>query len=147
MRVRRQVADPLDNRDREVRRRGLVREVLADEAGKLVLVFQRVTTGDHAARAVAEQEYRQASLASLHAVDERREIRGPVRELLDEEALALRATAAAMIQRVDGEPAGGELLGGPLVQAAVRVQSMRDDDHAARLAGRLPLAREDPDAL
>src|SRR6185295_4502661 len=96
---------------------------------------------------VTEQEHRQPRLARLDDVDEGREILRPIRELLHEEALALGAAAAAMIQRVDSEPVGCELLCGPFVQAAVRVQSMGDDDHAARLAGRLPLAREDLDAL
>src|SRR5262249_8446236 len=109
--------------------------------------LQRVDAGDYAARAVTEQEHRQPWFARLHDVDERREILRPVRELLHEEALALRAATAAMIQRVDGEPVGCELLGGPFVQAAVRVQSMGDDDHAARIVLRLPLAREDLDAL
>jgi hypothetical protein len=51
-----------------------------------------------------------------------------------------------MIQRVDSEPMGCELLRSPFVQAAVRVQSMGDHDHAARLTRRLPLSREDLDA-
>src|SRR5262249_17441436 len=68
-------------------------------------------------------------------------------ELLYEEALALGVAVAAMIQRVDGEPLGNELLGYPFVLAAVRVESMRDDNHGVRLARRLPLAREDLDAV
>src|SRR5262249_25710804 len=61
--------------------------------------------------------------------------------------LALGAAAAAMIQGVDRQPLGNELLGDPFVLAAVRVESMRDDDHCARLARRLPLAREDLEAV
>src|SRR5882672_11030638 len=127
--------------------RHLVREVLTDEARDLVLVFQRVAAGDYATGAVTEQEHRKARLARLDHVDERREIRRPVRELLDEEAIALGAAAAAMIQRVDGEPFGNELLGYPFVLAAVRVESMGNDDHGVRLARGLPLAREDLDAV
>ena len=59
----------------------------------------------------------------------------------------IQAWIDARIGAEIGEPVGRELLGGPFVKAAVRVQSMRDDDHAVRLAGRLPLAREDLDAL
>jgi hypothetical protein len=52
-----------------------------------------------------------------------------------------------MIQGINGEPLGNELLGYPFVLAAVRVESMGDDDHRVRLARRLPLAREDLDAV
>src|SRR5262245_9464866 len=52
-----------------------------------------------------------------------------------------------MIQCVDREPVGCELLSGPFVQAAVCIQSVGDDNDAVRLVIRLPLAREDLDAL
>src|SRR5262249_45969792 len=123
------------------------REVLANEACDLILVLQRIAAGNHATCAVTEQIHRQARLARFHEVDERREILRPVRELLYEESLAFRAAMAALIQAVDRKPIGGELLGGPLVKTTLRIQSMGDDDHAARPAGRLPLAREDPDAV
>src|SRR5215510_3536515 len=145
--VWRYVADPFEYRHGDVRCRYLIREVLTDEAGDLVLVFQGIAAGDHTPGAVTEQEHRPARLARLDDVDEGREIPGPIRELLDEEALALGAAAAAMIQRVDGEPVGRELLRGPFVQAAVRVQSVGDDDYGARPTRRLPFAREDLDAL
>src|SRR4051812_4205566 len=48
-----------------------------------------------------------------------------------------------MIQRIHGEPPGSELLGGPPVLAAVRIESMRDDDDAMGAARRMPGARED----
>src|SRR5499427_1052210 len=147
VRVRRHVADPLEDRQRDVRRWHLVREVLTDEARDLALVFQRVAAGDYATGTVTEEEHRQARLVRLDYVDERREITRPIRELLDEEALALGVAVAAMIQRVDGEPLGNKLLGYPFVLAAVRVEYMGDDNHGVRLARRLPLAREDLDAV
>src|SRR5262249_62327648 len=104
-------------------------------------------SGDHAAGTGTEQEYWQVRLARLDEVDEGRELVGPIRELLDEEACALGAAAAAMVQRVDGEPVGCELLRRPFVEPAVRVQSVGDYDYTARLALGLPLAREDPDPL
>ena len=60
---------------------------------------------DDAARAVAEQEHRQAGLARLGHLDDVGEVVDVVVDLLDEEALALRPAAAPMIQRVHGEPA------------------------------------------
>ena len=65
VRVRRQVAEPLQHRQREVRRGHLEREALADQARELVLVLERVATGDHAAGAVTEQEHRQAGSRTL----------------------------------------------------------------------------------
>ena len=90
------------------------REALADEAGELGLVLERVDAGDDAAGAVAEQEHRQARARATS-----RASRAPatsldvVGELLDVEALAVGLAAAAQVERVDGEAARHELLGDP----------------------------------
>src|SRR5262249_57922536 len=111
-----------------------------------LLVLQRVPAGDHAAGTVAEEEDLEPRLSRLDHVDERREIGVVVLELLDEEALAPGAATAAVIQGIDGEALGNELLGDPFVLAAVCVESMGDDDHGAGLARGSPLAREDLDS-
>ena len=72
VRVRRDVAQPLEHREREVRRGHLEREALADQPRELRLVLERVQARDDAAGAVTEQEHRQARLARFRERDEAR---------------------------------------------------------------------------
>ena len=138
MRVRRDVAQPLEHGEREVRRRHLEREALADQAGELGLMLERVEARHDAAGAVTEQEHRQAGLPRLRERHERRHVADVVGERLDVEALAVGLAAAAQVEGVDGEPGGRELLGHPRVVAAVRVEAGDDDDHAAWVRCRTP---------
>ncbi len=71
----------------------------------------------------------------LGEVDQRREVRDVVLDLLEVESFALRLATAAVVDRVDREARSHELLGGPLVVAAVRVDAVRDDDERAGLPG------------
>ena len=64
VRMRREVAQALEDGQREIGRRHLEGEALADESRELGLVFERVDAGDDAAGAVPEQEDRQPWLAS-----------------------------------------------------------------------------------
>ena len=75
--VRRDVAEALQHRQREVGGRDPEGEVLADEAGQLGLVVERVDARDDAAGAVAEQEERQAGLALLGDADQPAKVVGP----------------------------------------------------------------------
>ena len=70
MRVRRDVADSLENRQSDIRRGYLVREVFANEAWDLVLVLKCVPTGNHPTGTVTEQEDRQARRTRLDDIDE-----------------------------------------------------------------------------
>jgi len=54
--VRGDVAQSLEHREREVRRRHLVREALTDEARELCLMIDGEQARDDAAGAVTEQE-------------------------------------------------------------------------------------------
>ena len=58
LRVRRDVAQSLENGEGEIGSRQLVREALADQSRQLSLMIERIETGDDAARAVTEEEKR-----------------------------------------------------------------------------------------
>ena len=124
VRVRRQVADALEDGEREVGRVHLERKALADQTGDLVLILQRVDARDHAARAVAEQVDRHAGFALLRDLDEHRDVADIVRHIVDIEALAVRFTAAAQVERVDREARGLQLLAGPQILTAVGIDAM-----------------------
>ena len=89
-------------------------------------MVERVDARGDAAGAVAEQEERQAGLALLGDADQPAEVVGPVLDPLDEIALAVGLAAAAQVERIDGEAAADELLGGPEILAAVRVEPVAD---------------------
>src|SRR6185312_15976668 len=96
VRMRGHVAGPLEEGQGDGRRGHLVGEVFTYEAGDLGLVFQAVDAGDDAAGAVAKEEHRQARLARFDDVNEPRQVRRPLPELLHEEALAFGAATAPM---------------------------------------------------
>ena len=145
--MRRDVAQALEDGEREIRRRNLEREVLADEPGQLLLVVERVDAGGDAARAVAEQEDGQARLPRLRESHEGPDVAGVVVERLDEEALAFRSASAAQVHRVDRETARDELLGHPAVVAAVRIEPRDDRDDAPGLRRGAPRPHEELEAL
>ena len=116
--VRRDVAQALQHREREVGGVDLEGEALADEAGEAGLVLERVDAGGDAAGAVAEQEDRQAGLALLGDLDEPGEGGDVVVDGVDVVAVAVGAAAAGQIERIDREAGGDELLGGPEIVAA-----------------------------
>jgi hypothetical protein len=61
--VRRDVAQPFEDGEGEIRRRHLMREALADETGQFFLMLERVDARDDAAGAVAQQKPRQPGSA------------------------------------------------------------------------------------
>src|SRR5262249_3064501 len=93
--------------------------------------------------AVTEHERRQTVLARFHQRDESRHVADVVVELLDVEALAVRAAAAAQIDRVRRQAVGRQLIRHPLVIAAVRVEAGNDRHYAARRLRRRPRSEED----
>src|ERR1700753_4263616 len=62
------------------------------------------------------------------------------------EALALRSSATAMVECVDGQTSFDEAFGDLDVLTAVRVEPVRDHHDAVRLAARMPRAGEDGEA-
>ena len=135
---------PLSTDKREIRRRHLVRETLADEAREVVLVVQHVVARDHAAGAVAEHEHRQPRLTRPRELHDQVHVGLVLRKLVDVVPLAIGLAAAAQIERIDRKPARDELLRGPEVVAAVRIEAVHHHDDRARLALRPPPARENP---
>src|SRR6266508_1494278 len=59
------MAQTLQHSEGDIRRRQLVCEALADQAGELGLMVERIHAGDYAAGAVAEQEDRQSRMLGL----------------------------------------------------------------------------------
>ncbi len=131
---------PLEDSEGEVGRRHLVGEALADEAGELLLMLEGVDGRDDAARAVAKNEDRERAFAGAREIDELLDVAHVVGELVDIEVLPLGATVAAEVERVDGEPSRRELLSGPLVEAAVRLEAVNQDHDALGLGRGLPRA-------
>src|SRR5262245_17891209 len=142
VRVRGEVAQTLENREREIGRRHFMREALADQSGEVGRVLERVNAGDDAAGAVAEHEERDAGLARLREMHERGGVPDVVAELLDEEALALGAPAPPEIDRIHREPAGRQLIGDPRVVAAVGVEAGNNRDDGTDAGLRPPRSNE-----
>ena len=140
------VAQPLDGGEGEAWRRHLEREALADEAGELGLVLERVDRRDDAAGTVAEQEHRHAGIPRFRDPHGAGHVAHIVRDVLDIESLAFRFAAAAQIERVHGEPGLHKLLRRPDILPAVRIDAVTDDDHGAGLPFRPPRAEEDFEA-
>ncbi len=138
MRMRYKVAYRLQNRECEIRRRHLEREILANEAGNLGAVIEGIQARYHATGAMTEQENRDTGLARLRELDEAMQIGDIFVEALDVIALALGLSASSQIDRVSSEPALGELLADPLVHSAVRVEAMADCHDRARRYVRSP---------
>ena len=84
---------------------------------------------------MTEQEDRQARVARFREFHDLGDVAHIVRNVLDIEALALGLSAAAQIERVDGEPGLHELLGRPDILTAVRIDAVADHDDSTRLAG------------
>src|SRR5262249_34410575 len=74
-----------------------------------------------------------------HALD----VADVVGELLDEEPLAVRPAAAAEIAGVHAKAVRDELLGRPSVVAAVRIESVDDNDNGPGGRRRTPRSYED----
>src|SRR5947199_10704322 len=95
MRVWREMADALEDRDCEVGRGNLKREALADQSGEFRLVFERVNTRHDSARTVPKEIDRQARLAGFREGYHGGDIAHVVGELVDVEAFAVGAAAAS----------------------------------------------------
>src|SRR5262245_6310676 len=130
--MRRDVAQPLEQRQREVGRGNLVCEALAQEAGQLVLMLERIAAGHHSARAVTEKEQRQARLGRLDERYEAMQVSHELVELVDVVALAHGLAVAPQIHRVYGEPLIPQLLGRPLIEAAMCLEAVLEDGHGTR---------------
>jgi hypothetical protein len=101
----REMRDPLEQRVRDLRRRELVGEVLANEPRKRLLLAQHVQTADDASRAVSQDEERNAS--SLAGADQGHKV-GQIGHVIvegfDMISLTVRLAVAAQIGSVDREP-------------------------------------------
>ena len=72
VRMRREVAEPLEYGQRDARRREAKGKALANQSGQLRLVLEGVEAGHDAARAVAEEKDREILLPRLHDRGQRR---------------------------------------------------------------------------
>jgi hypothetical protein len=95
---------------------------------------------------VTEQIDRDPGIALLGDPDHIGDVRDIVGNVLDVEALALGLAPAAQVDGVHDEPLGGELLAGPDVLPAVRVQPVADGDDRAWRALRPPGPQVKPEA-
>ena len=146
VRVRREVTQPSERRDRKIGRRDFVRKALADQSGELPWMIERVDARHDAAGAVSEHEHGQPRLTRCGQRHNGLDIADIIRELLDVEALAVGPAAAAQIARIDGDAVGHELFRHPRVVRAVRVEAVDGDDDTAWRCGRTPRSDEQPEA-
>ena len=130
----REVAQPLEDGESEIRRVDLEGEALADQSGKVRLVLQGIDAGDDAAGAVAEDEHGEPRLPRLRQIHKSIHVAQIVPELLEVVTLAVRLAPAVQVQRVHREAAGHELVGRPEIMTAVGIETVDDHDHAAGLA-------------
>ena len=136
--MRKHVTKSFEDGEGKVRRRGLKREALADEAGEGGLMFEGVQAGQHPAGAVAQHEHRKIRFTPGREIDHAGDVGEVVSELRDVESLAIRSPASAQIHRVHRKAQFDQLLRHPAVIAAVRIESRDDDDEASRAAGGAP---------
>jgi hypothetical protein len=139
--VGREVRYPLEECERDRRRRELVGEVLADEPSERLPLAQHEQASDNASGAVSEDEQRNpSSLAGADQGHEVGKVGHVIIECVDVIALTVRLAVAAQVGGVHREPLLDELLGRPLVHTAVGLPPVHDDDDSARGALRAPRA-------
>src|SRR5436309_2422038 len=136
MRMRRDVAQAFENGERKIGRRDLVSKTLADQTSEFSRVLQCIEARDDTARAVTEQKCGQSGFTFFRKRHHGYDVVDIVRKLLHVEALTVRMSSAAQIQRVDGETARGELFCGPCIVAAMGIEAGNHRDHPADLSGR-----------
>src|SRR5262245_834508 len=147
VRVRRDVAEALEHREREVGGWHLECEALADQPRKLSLMIECVEAGHDTAGAVSEQECRQFWKLGPGLAHQTHDVVNIVREFRHVEPLAVRLSAASKIDRENGEARRSELPGHPVVVPAVRVEARDDGKGAACASVWLPGAKEDPQTV
>ena len=130
--MRRKVAQPFENREREIWRGQLVREAFADQSSQFALVIQRVQTRDNTACAMTEQEKRGARFSRSCHLDNRLNVPYVVLKSINVEALTVGISSAAQVHGVYGQARSNKLLGRPSVIAAMGVKTWDDDDKGAR---------------
>ena len=108
--TRRDVTQPLEDGEGEIRRRHLEGKALADEPGESPPGARAIGARNDAAGAVAEQEDGQAWIARFASFT-LRNVAHIIGNVLDIKALAFRFSAPAQIERIDREAGGRELLG------------------------------------
>ncbi|HSZ73816.1 MAG TPA: hypothetical protein VK779_03270, partial [Rhizomicrobium sp.] len=113
-------------------------ETLADQSGKLGLIFERVEAGDNASGAVAKQENRQARFPRFHQCHKPFNIIDIFIETIDEISLTVRFSAATQIERVYGKSVARQLLGNPHIAATMCIEPVNDHSRAARFSFRVP---------
>src|ERR1700730_10613327 len=143
MRVRREMADALEDRDRKVGHWNLERETLADQPGEFRLVFERVNARHDSARTVPEEIDGQARLPRLRERYHGGDIAHVVGELVNVKAFAVGAAPTPQIQGVHRQADGGALLPDRLILTAVSVEAVADHHDRARGAVRTPRPYED----
>ncbi len=136
--VRPDMGEALEHGQRKLRRRHLEGEALADEPGKLRLVVERIEARNHAAGAMAEQEDRQAGSARPCRVDGRRHVGDIVGDRLHIEALAVRLTASAQVDRIDGQAQRRQAVCHPQIIATMCVETGHNDHDTTDLSRGLP---------
>src|SRR6266478_469977 len=108
-------------------------------------MLECIDESDAAARAVTEQEHRQAGFTFFSMRHDGRNVTDIVRKLLHVEALTVRMSAPAQLQCVDSETAIRELLCGPCIVTAVGVEAGNQRDHTADLSRWTPESDENPE--
>ena len=83
---------------------------------------------------MAEEVEWQVRVTRPRCLDGLRQVGDIIVDMLDIEALALRAPAAAQVERGDGKAPGRELLCGALILSAVGVDAVANDQRCAGLA-------------
>src|SRR5215510_14044943 len=124
MEMRCQMAETLDQQCRRIRHTDVEGEALTYQSRNGVLMFENIRAGNNAARAVTEHVNWQAGICRSRDRNQLVHIAGIVREALDEETLAVRATATSQIERISRQPMHGELFGRPDRIPAMRVESV-----------------------
>src|SRR5262245_54198512 len=138
MEMRCQMADTLDQECGGIRHTDVQGEALTYQSRNGVLMFEDIRAGNNAARAVTEHVDWQAGICRSRNRNQLVDIAGIVREALDEETLAVGASATYQIERISRQPMRRELFGRPDHVPAMRVESVDEHDHRPRRTLRLP---------
>src|SRR5258708_12849999 len=98
--MRRYVTEPLQRRERKIRRGCLKSEAFADHTRERRRMIERIQAGKDATGAMPKQEHGKARVSGPHEVHKRRDIAYVVDELVDVESFAVGSAASTEVYGV-----------------------------------------------